>query len=129
VRFDLRSPPFPIEPALTPDAYLELSAPSGVRASFLEVDLGTEALPVWRSKVERYLALARSGAVERLLGHPHFSVLAVTHSRRRMESLRTSTRGLTDKIFWFADIPTIKSEGVYSAVWMRPAGEDRLPFI
>jgi hypothetical protein len=114
---------------LIPDAYLELSAPEGVRASFLEVDLGTEALSIWRQKTEQYLALAHSGAFEARLGHPQFRVLVVTHSARRTESVRDAVRKLTDKVFWFADLKTIQSEGIWSPIWLRPDNDQRLPLV
>lgn len=46
----------PISPTvpLIPDGYFELHSPTGVRAMFLEVDLGTEALRIWKQKIENY---------------------------------------------------------------------------
>ena len=44
-----------------PDGYFELRSSAGVRACFVEVDLGTEALPVIQKKVRLYLHLATSG--------------------------------------------------------------------
>ena len=35
---------------LIPDGYLELEAPAGIFGAFLEVDLGTESLTVWKEK-------------------------------------------------------------------------------
>src|SRR5207247_689832 len=42
---------------LTPDGYFELASGNSLRAMFLEVDLGTEALSVWQQKVASYLQL------------------------------------------------------------------------
>jgi hypothetical protein len=48
---------------LIPDGYFELLTPAGVSAAFLEVDLGSESLSVWKAKVENYLRYARSGSI------------------------------------------------------------------
>ena len=62
---------------LTPDGYFEISTGDSVRAMFLEVDMGTEALKVWEPKVASYLQLAVSGEFARRFGPQQFRVLVV----------------------------------------------------
>lgn len=114
---------------LIPDARLKLSDPSGARLYFLEVDRGTEALPVWRSKAERYLTLARSGRCDALLGHAHFRVLVVAHSCRRAESIAQAITPLTNRIFFLTGLEDIESEGVGASIWLRPGGSTCVPLI
>jgi Replication-relaxation len=114
---------------LIPDGYLELETPSGVAAAFLEVDLGSESRTVWKDKVKSYLTYAVSGAFEKQFGGSRFRVLVIAHSERRMESIRRVVGEMTDKIFWFASQESIHRDGLFSPVWLRPRGEDRLPLI
>ncbi len=114
---------------LTPDAYLEIRGPEGIRPMFLEVDLGTEALKIWRSKVRSYLDLAISGEFSRLFQRPQFRVLVVTNSERRGESIRTFVSEITDKIFWFTNMDAINRGGVWSAIWLRPRSDQCQPLL
>jgi hypothetical protein len=107
---------------LIPDGYFELRSAAGVRASFLEVDLGTEALPVFQRKVQLYLQFAASGEFSQLFHQPQFRVLVVASSQRRLASLRQTIARLTDKIFWLTTLDSINHDRFWSAVWLRPTG-------
>jgi hypothetical protein len=121
----------PITPniRLIPDGYLEVETASGVLATFLEVDRGSERLKVWQEKVQAYLRYALSGSFERDFSRDRFRVLVVAHSERRMHSIRETVAALTDKVFWFASEETITRDGVFASVWLRPRGGERLPLI
>jgi hypothetical protein len=114
---------------LIPDGYMEFETPFGVFAAFLEVDLGSESRSVWKNKVKNYLNYADSGTYEKQYGRSRFRVLVIAHSERRMESIRRAVGEMTDKIFWFASQESIHRDGLFSPVWLRPRGEDRLPLI
>jgi protein involved in plasmid replication-relaxation len=114
---------------LIPDGYVELETPSGIAAAFLELDLGSESRTVWKDKVKTYLTYAVSGAFEKQFGLTRFRVLVVAHSERRMQSIRRVVAETTDRIFWFASLESIHRDGLFSPVWLRPKGEDRLPLI
>jgi protein involved in plasmid replication-relaxation len=105
---------------LIPDGYVEILTPQKALATFIEVDLGHEALSVWKRKVETYLRYAISGNFEKRFGRPQFRVLVVTNSKRRMHSLRKATTTLTDKIFWFSTFDAIERDGFWTAIWFRP---------
>lgn len=47
--------------SLIPDGYLEVAGSAKVLAAFLEVDLGHEALRIWKTKIDAYLQYAVSG--------------------------------------------------------------------
>src|SRR5262249_13723436 len=51
---------------LIPDGYFETGTQQGVRPTFLEVDLGTEAVPILARKASLYLQLATSGEFPQL---------------------------------------------------------------
>jgi hypothetical protein len=114
---------------LIPDGYFEVRSAAGVRASFLEVDLGTEALPVFHRKVQLYLQLAASGEFSTLFHQPQFRVLVVANSARRLASLRQTIAGLTDKIFWLTTLESINHDRFWSAVWLRPTGDQMQPLL
>jgi len=114
---------------LIPDGYFELDTKEGIRALFVEVDLGTESLKVFRQKVERYLKLALSGQFQELFSVSRFRVLVITASKRREKTIRAVVRRSTDKVFWFTTFEQIYREGFWSAVWLKPEGEQRLPLV
>jgi hypothetical protein len=109
---------------LVPDAYFKTHTNTAIRPMFLEVDLGTEGLPVWNKKVTQYRQLAASGEFERLFSHPRFAVLVVAASERRMHSLRKETAKTTSKLFYFSTLHRIEQQGFWSKAWFRPEGEE-----
>ncbi len=112
---------------LTPDGYFEMETRQGVKAMFLEVDLGTEKQKVWQQKIANYVRLATSGEFTRLFNRPQFRVLVITDSERRLGNLRRLVAQATDKIFWFSTFSAIKASGPLAAVWLRPTGDDPQP--
>jgi hypothetical protein len=110
---------------LTPDGYFELACAGTVRAMFLEVDLGTEALSVWQQKTAGYLQLAVSGEFQKRFRQSQFRVLVVVSSERRLDNIRAAVSKSTEKIFWFTTFENINCDGFWSPVWVRPAGDQR----
>jgi hypothetical protein len=115
-------PPVPSIPII-PDAAIE----SPAQSFFLEMDLGTEALPVWTRKVAQYLKLAASGAFREIVAHPQFAVLVVTDAEERMHLLRRHIAKQTQKLFWFQTLSTIQRQGFWSASWLRSEGSALSP--
>jgi hypothetical protein len=111
--------------ALVPDGYCELASPSNIRAAFIEADLGTETRRVWQQKIDAYLALAISGEFERIFHQPQFGVLVITSSVRRLDHLRAQIARGTSKLFWLTTFDAINREGFWSAIWLRPATDQR----
>jgi hypothetical protein len=118
--------PFTAAIAIVPDGYFEIETPSGVHAAFIEVDCGTESLKVWTKKTGLYLQLAISGTFKKLFHHEQFRVLVLATSERRLSSIRKTVAKQAQKIFWFSTLEEIKREGFWSAVWLRPTGDQRL---
>lgn len=114
---------------LIPDGYFEIETPLGVRAAFLEVDCGTETLKVWAKKTSLYLELAVSGTFKKIFEQQQFRVLVIASSDRRAESIRKTVLKQTQKIFWLTTLPQIKREGFWSAVWIRPDGDQKLSLL
>ena len=96
-----------------------------MRAAFLEVDLGTEALSVWKQKTAYYLQLAVSGEFSKRFRQPQFRVLVVAISERRLGNIRAVVAKSTDKIFWFTTLDSINREGIWSPIWLRLSGDQR----
>lgn len=114
---------------LIPDGYAEWQTPLGVLGAFIEVDLGHEGLTIWKEKVRNYLQLALSGECERRFSLDHFRVLVIAPSERRLRSIRTAVVAATQKIFWFASQETIRAEGFFASVWLRPTGDELKPLL
>jgi hypothetical protein len=114
---------------LTPDGYFEIASGGGVHPMFLEVDLGTEALAVWRRKTASYLQLAVSGEFQKIFHQPQFRVLVITGSDRRLATIRSTVAKSTGKIFRFTTFDIIHRDSLRSPVWLRPTGDQRLPLL
>ena len=112
---------------LIPDAYFELGTATTTIAAFLEVDLGHERLMVWTGKIRSYLQFALSGDYEPTFGQKQFRVLVVANSERRLLSLRKAVRCSTQKIFWFTTIDSLRSQGPFATIWLRPEGDQLQP--
>jgi Replication-relaxation len=110
---------------ITPDGYFEIAAADSIRAAFLEVDLGTEALKIWQQKTGYYLQLAISGEFTKRFRQQQFRVLVVANSERRLENIRATVAKSTDKIFWLATLDNIHRDGFWSPIWLRPKGDQR----
>ena len=108
-----------------PDGYFEIETTAGVRSHFLEVDLGTETLKVWQKKIVSYLHIAASGEFARRFGQQQFRVLVVMTSERRLRHLRLEIAKNTTKIFWLTTFELINRDGFWSAIWLRPTGDQR----
>ena len=115
--------------SLIPDGYAELDTTAGRSAFFLEVDLGHEHGPVWKKKVERYLQFALMKTPEGSGFHRPFRVLVIAPTDRRVQSIRKGVRTITEKIFWFASLESIRGNGLFTPIWLRPLGDERLPLI
>jgi hypothetical protein len=115
----------PLSPSfsLVPDAYFQIHSTETVRPMFLEVDLGTEGLAVWNKKIEQYLNFAASGEFERLFSLPRFSVLIVTTSERRLQSLCSFISKITTKVFYLSTFEKLQRQGFWYSIWFRPEGE------
>jgi len=112
---------------LIPDGYAEFSTPRGIDASFLEVDLGTEELKIWKEKAHNYVALAASGEFARRFKQSRFRVLVLAHSARRLTFIRASVAEVTEKIFWFATLEDTQGDKFFGSVWLRPKGTQHQP--
>jgi hypothetical protein len=112
--------------ALVPDGYFEIQQ-NTVHSMFLEVDRGTEGQRIWRKKVEEYLRLAASQEFAKGFDNKRFRVLVIANSERRIQSIRKTVRQITEKIFWFSTFTLTNAEGFWSAIWLRPQGDRRLP--
>jgi hypothetical protein len=108
---------------LIPDGYVEFRTPGGIVACFLEVDLGHESQTIWKRKVEHYVDLALSGKYREHFGHEHFRVLVLANSERRLHSIRKTTSAITQKIFWFATLASVRND-FFASVWFR-AGDNQ----
>ena len=111
---------------LTPDGYFELVTAGDVHPMFLEADLGTESLPIWQNKTQLYLQMALSGKFPELFRQPRFRVLVIATTDGRLRHIKSAIAKTTDKIFWLSTFDQIEQRGFWSAVWLRPTGDQPL---
>ena len=109
---------------LIPDGYVEFGTSEGTDASFIEVDLGSEELEVWKEKARRYVKLAASGEFARRFNQTRFRVLVLADSARRLQFIRDAVATVTQKLFWFAVIEDARGDRFFGPVWLRPTGID-----
>jgi hypothetical protein len=121
--------PLTVASGLIPDAYFELSTGTKTTSCFLEVDLGTENLSVWRRKIDAYLAYAVSGAFESQFHRSQFRVLVITDTERRQSSIRDLIAKSTEKIFWISSFDLIAHQSFWAAIWFRPVGTQAQPLL
>lgn len=110
---------------LIPDGYVEFRTPLGIDSSFIEVDLGHEALGVWKEKAVHYVQLAVSGDFARRFKQPRFRVLVLANSARRARAIRAAVAAVTEKIFWFAMLDEAQGGKFFGPSWLRPTGETK----
>lgn len=111
---------------IKPDGYFELDTPQGIRAVFVEVDLGSESTKVWEQKVERYVLLATSGIFTEQFRLSQFRILALTTTEKRLQNLRAATASKTDKLFFFTPLGDVRTRGLFAPIWQRPTGTIRV---
>lgn len=110
---------------LVPDGYIEAETQTSVIAAFVEVDLGTERLRVWKAKAQNYLQLALSEYFPREFRQSQFRVLVIASSNARLNSIRGTVATITKKIFWFTTLASIQANGVAQAKWVRASGAEQ----
>ena len=124
----------PLVPGLSliPDGYVEFAKPTGIDASFIEVDLGHEALSVWKEKTRHYLQFALSGEFQKQFGQQsgiaRFRVIVLANSQRRLNSIRATVATITQKIFWFSTLDAVRGDKFFASVWLRPTGDTQQTF-
>ena len=117
--------PIPTDSGVLPDGFIVTDMPRKLGV-FLEVDLGTESMTVWRQKAAKYLQLARSSYCSARFGPLSFRVAVVAEPEDRIEAIRRVISSETNSVFWLANTTTIKREGFWGAVWRRPLGDQLL---
>jgi hypothetical protein len=112
---------------LIPDAYAELPNASETMPVFIEADCGTEPLSVWKTKAERYVALASSGAFKAEFGRERFRVLVFAPTTRRARTISQAVSSVTNKLFWLTSFESINHVAASAAIWMRPGTDQLVP--
>jgi hypothetical protein len=104
-----------IELGNIPDAWIQY----GGGAAFIEVDRGTEHVPVLKKKLDNYIAFKESGRYERLFPGCPFKVLVFTTTEERIEALERVTT--TDDI-WYCTQEEFVREALTHEHWFALLG-------
>ena len=103
-----------------PDAWIQFNGGE----AFIEVDLGTEHLPVLKKKFDNYTAFKESGRYDALFPGCAFKVLVFTKDEERIESLERLTHS---DDFWFCTTKEFVRESLTHEHWFAPLGFYALP--
>jgi hypothetical protein len=103
-----------------PDAWIKFRGGE----TFVEVDLGTEHVPVLEKKFNNYIAFKESGRYERTFPGCAFKVLVLTKTEERIEALEQVTN--TDDI-WFCTLEEFLRENLTHKHWFGLRGFYALP--
>lgn len=103
-----------------PDGIAEFEVQSGRLSVFVEVDLGSEPLRIWREKIKRYVSLATSGDFKTVVSTNQFRVLVVAASERRAGSIAAFIATITNRMFWISTVESVKRHGLWAPIWLRP---------
>jgi len=117
------------ESSIIPDAYFEIVTNESLKPVFLEVDKSTESKKVWKKKAANYLAFALSDAFERQFRKQQFRVAIITTTEQQLRRIQSVVAARTTKVFWLATFSDIKALGIFSAIWRRPEGTEKHPFL
>jgi Replication-relaxation len=98
-----------------PDAWIQY----GGGAAFIEIDLGTEHVPVLKKKLDTYIAFKESGRYARLFPGCPFKVLVFTTTEERIEALERVTT--TDDI-WYCTLEEFVREQLTHEHWFALLG-------
>jgi hypothetical protein len=115
--------------ALIPDAYFELVKGELIKPVFLEVDRSTESKKIWKKKIASYLSFALSEAFPKHFGQTQFRVAVIATTEAQLRRIQSVIAGQTSKVFWLTTFSDIKTWGFLSAIWHRPSGDDKHPFL
>jgi Replication-relaxation len=104
-----------IELGNIPDAWIQFVGGE----AFIEIDLGTEHVPVLKKKFGNYIAFKESGRYERLFPGCTFKVLVFTTSEERIEALEQVAS--TDHV-WFCTMEDFLRNKLNDAHWFALRG-------
>jgi len=104
-----------IEFGIIPDAWIQYSGGE----AFIEIDLGTEHVPVLKKKFDTYIAFKESGRYERLFPGCTFKVLVFTTTEERIEALEQVAD--TDDI-WLCTLEEFVREKLTHQHWFALLG-------
>ena len=103
-----------------PDAWIQF----GGGEAFIEIDLGTEHVPVLKKKFDNYIAFKESGRYVRLFPGCIFKVLVFTTTEARIEALE---RVASCDDIWFCTMQEFLKEQLTHEHWFALFGFHALP--
>jgi hypothetical protein len=111
-----------------PDAYFAVQYPGGdVQACVVEIDMGSLTLRRFARKLQAFETALADGVFRRHFGRESFDVLILTHSRRRLETLRQVARRVVDaerkEAYLLATFDALDARAFATAQWRDVDGE------
>lgn len=111
---------------LRPDAFFGIETTKGKLYFFVEVDRGTESLPVIRQKAHLYSSGYTKGGFELELGIKKFRSLFISETEDRMVKLVSATKeSLCPFLFWFTSQSAVDGTALFSRKIWSVAGNSQ----
>jgi hypothetical protein len=112
-----------------PDGYFRYSVNNRVFNCFLEIDMSSMSNSRFQSKTSLYLDYARSGLHQQRYGLKFFRVLVITKTSERLFNLKSSTKRITNKIFWFTTSDKLTPDKIFGQIWERPGRDGKFSLL
>lgn len=115
--------------SVIPDAFFGLETDRGKLFFFVEVDMGTETLERFRTKIVAYREYWKSGQFLERYTYRNFRVLTVTNGVQRLNNLiGTADKAGAKNMFLFT-VHQLASSDVLGASWYRPNSLDPISIL
>ncbi len=110
--------------SVIPDAFFGLQVPQGKCYFFVEVDMGTETLDRFRTKIIAYREYWKSGAFNNRYNYHNFRVLTVTNGAKRLNNLIQVAANVGTKNMFLFTVQELASSDFLGASWYKPQSLD-----
>ncbi len=110
--------------SLIPDAFFGLQTDRGKLFFFVEVDMGTETLDRFRTKIVAYREYWKSGAFNNRYSYRNFRVLTVANGVQRLNNLIATADKAGAKNMFLFSVSELASKDFLGDIWYRPTTLD-----
>jgi len=115
--------------SVIPDAFFGLETDRGKLFFFVEVDMGTETLDRFRTKIVAYREYWKSGKFSDRYTYRNFRVLTVTNGVQRLNNLIGTAANTGAKNMFLFSVDKLASSDILGASWYRPNSLDPISIL
>ncbi len=115
--------------SLIPDAFFGLDTPRGKVFFFVEVDMATETLDRFKSKVIAYREYWKTGKFSERYSYRNFRVLTITTGPQRLNNLIQTTASTGARNMFLFTVEDLASTAFMRQVWYLPLSTDPISIL